>query len=153
MNKDEAIKYLNQLYPNGGHCWLDEQRIEAIGMAVKALQEEPVSEFWHDSNKEQPKAESDVAIWDGERGEILTRCVKVNPNRKWAYMEDMLNKKEEPVSEDLEKEIDKWWWGKTWQTYGMAINPNDIRDFAKHFFELGMQQSKNYNNNEEIQVD
>jgi len=51
---------------------------------------------------------------------------------------------------DLEKEIDKWWWGKTWQTYGMAINPNDIRDFAKHFFELGMQQSKNYNNNEEI---
>ena len=44
MNKKEAIKYLQQLYPNGGHCWLDEQRIEAIGMAVKALQEEPVSD-------------------------------------------------------------------------------------------------------------
>lgn len=44
MNKKEAIKYLKQLYPNGGHCWLDEQRMEAIGMAVKALQEEPVSE-------------------------------------------------------------------------------------------------------------
>lgn len=44
MTKEEAIKYLQQLYPNGGHCWLDEQRIEAIGMAVKALQEEPVSE-------------------------------------------------------------------------------------------------------------
>lgn len=44
MTKDEAIKYLQQLYPNGVHCWLDEQRIEAIGMAVKALQEEPVSE-------------------------------------------------------------------------------------------------------------
>ncbi len=43
MTKEEAIKYLQQLYPNGGHCWLDEQRIEAIGMAVKALQEEPVS--------------------------------------------------------------------------------------------------------------
>ena len=42
MTKEEAIKYLQQLYPNGGHCWLDEQRIEAIGMAVKALQEEPV---------------------------------------------------------------------------------------------------------------
>ena len=41
---EEAIKYLKQLYPNGGHCWLDEQRIEAIGMAIKALQEEPVSE-------------------------------------------------------------------------------------------------------------
>ena len=44
MTKEDAIKYLKQLYPNGGHCWLDEQRIEAIGMAVNALQEEPVSE-------------------------------------------------------------------------------------------------------------
>lgn len=44
MKKEEAISYLQQLYPNGGHCWLDEQRMEAIGMAVKALQEEPVSE-------------------------------------------------------------------------------------------------------------
>ena len=42
MKANEAIKHLQQLYPNGGHCWLDEQRIEAIGMAVKALQEEPV---------------------------------------------------------------------------------------------------------------
>lgn len=44
MTNEKAIKYLKQLYPNGGHCWLDEQRIEAIGMAIKALQEEPVSE-------------------------------------------------------------------------------------------------------------
>ena len=44
MNKEDAIKYLLQLYPNGGHCWLDEQRIEAIGMAIKALQEKPVGE-------------------------------------------------------------------------------------------------------------
>lgn len=44
MTNEKAIKYLQQLYPNGGHCWLDEQRIEAIGMAVKALQKEPVSE-------------------------------------------------------------------------------------------------------------
>ena len=46
MTNEKAIKYLKQLYPNGGHCWLDEQRIEAIGMAVKALQEDPVSEDW-----------------------------------------------------------------------------------------------------------
>lgn len=45
MTNKEAIKYLQQLYPNGGHCWLDEQRIEAIGIAINALQEEPVSEF------------------------------------------------------------------------------------------------------------
>ena len=44
MKKEDAIKFLRQLYPNGGHCWLDEQRIEAIGMAIKALQEEPERE-------------------------------------------------------------------------------------------------------------
>lgn len=44
MTKEEAIKYLKQLYPQGGHCWLDEQRIEAIGMAVDALKEHPASE-------------------------------------------------------------------------------------------------------------
>ena len=44
MAKEEAIKYLQQLYPKGGHCWLGEQRIEAIGMAMNALQEEPASE-------------------------------------------------------------------------------------------------------------
>ncbi len=43
MTKEEAIKYLQQLYPNGGHCWLDEQRIEAIGIAINALREEPAS--------------------------------------------------------------------------------------------------------------
>jgi hypothetical protein len=44
MTNKEAINYLKQLYPNGGHCWLDDQRMEAIGMAIKALQEESVSE-------------------------------------------------------------------------------------------------------------
>ena len=39
MTKDDAIKYLQQLYPYGGHCWLDEQRIEAIAMAINALKE------------------------------------------------------------------------------------------------------------------
>lgn len=37
MSNEEAIKYLQQLYPQGGHCWLDEQRIEAINIAVKAI--------------------------------------------------------------------------------------------------------------------
>lgn len=37
MTQEEAIKYLRQIYPNGGHCWLDSQRIEAIEMAIAAL--------------------------------------------------------------------------------------------------------------------
>jgi hypothetical protein len=44
MTKENAIKYLQQVYPEGGHCWLDKQRIEAISMAIEALREEPVSE-------------------------------------------------------------------------------------------------------------
>ena len=51
MTNEEAIKYLKQLYPNGGHCWLDEQRIEAIGMAIKALQKEPASEDLEEAAK------------------------------------------------------------------------------------------------------
>ena len=46
MNRKEAIKYLKQLYPNGGHCWLDEQRIEAIGMAIDGLTEGYVQHPW-----------------------------------------------------------------------------------------------------------
>lgn len=38
MTAEEAIKYFKQLYPNGGCCWLDEQRIMAINMAIKALE-------------------------------------------------------------------------------------------------------------------
>lgn len=49
MTKEETIKYLQQLYPNGGHCWLDGQRIAAIDMAIKALQEEPVSEDFEEA--------------------------------------------------------------------------------------------------------
>ena len=45
MTNQDAIKYLQQLYPNGGHCWLDEQRIEAINMAVNSLQEDVSEEL------------------------------------------------------------------------------------------------------------
>lgn len=37
MTREDAIKYLRQIYPNGGHCWLDDQRIEALDMAIQAL--------------------------------------------------------------------------------------------------------------------
>ena len=49
MTNEEAIKYLKQIHPVGGHCWLDEQRIKAVDMAIEALtkaseEKEPVSE-------------------------------------------------------------------------------------------------------------
>lgn len=123
MTKEEAIKYLQQLYPNGGHCWLDEQRIEAIGMAVKALQEEPKSKchgcnnvkgcitcvdggVWHTMDEEPPQDSNICLLWP--RDNIIT-IGKLNGLKdfryvsKWAYAESILNLKEEPVSEELEE--------------------------------------------------
>jgi hypothetical protein len=57
MTNKEAIKYLQQLYPNGGHCWLDDKRIEAVGMAIKALQKEPVSEDLEEAASRYAKEE------------------------------------------------------------------------------------------------
>lgn len=39
MTNQEAIKYLKQIYPYGGCCWLDEMRTEAIRMAITALED------------------------------------------------------------------------------------------------------------------
>lgn len=74
MTKEEAIKYLQQLYPRGGHCWLDEQRIEAIGMAIKALQEEPVSEELEEASKEwlQPQLDKSYANYGEDKMMELT---------------------------------------------------------------------------------
>ena len=82
MTKEEAIKYLQQLYPNGGHCWLDEQRIEAIGMAVKALQEEPKKKCMYSNDN----------YTDEDRKVLCDGCKE----------ECRFNTQEIPVSEDLE---------------------------------------------------
>jgi len=73
MTKEEAIKFLQQLYPNGGNCWLDEQRIEAIGMAIQALQEKPVS-VWHDAS-EEPNDKSSCLIHYIVGGEVSYRDI------------------------------------------------------------------------------
>ena len=75
MRTKEAIKYLKQLYPNGGHCWLDEQRIEAIGMAIKALQKEPASE---DLEKEF------ASVWDKDLSGKIDSEAALNIARHFA---------------------------------------------------------------------
>ena len=100
MKKEDAIKFLQQLYPNGGHCWLDEQRIEAIGMAIKALQEEPVS-IWHDANQQPTMYRkylvrySDGRVsgsWERhDNGFIPWKdVVKEHGFTHWCYVEDLL---------------------------------------------------------------
>jgi hypothetical protein len=120
MKKDEAISYLQQLYPNGGHCWLDEQRIEAIDMAIKALQEEPASKdkFTFTSlprllDRIKP---TDRAKWYSSRladalekegyitdAKIVRESIKIMNGEKVP----MATMDEEPVSEDLEKVVEE----------------------------------------------
>ena len=88
MTKEEAIKYLQQLYPNGGHCWLDEQRIEAIGMAVKALSksEDPVSKDYRERYKNIAQSDAFKSVYENKSlGEVVSVEEK------------------EPVSEELEE--------------------------------------------------
>ena len=81
MTKEQAIKYLQQLYPNGGHCWLDEQRIEAIGMAIQALQEEPVSEDLESEIDYLSKRYPEVSF--AKLSRIAVRVVKWQKENLW----------------------------------------------------------------------
>ena len=108
MTKEEAIKYLQQLYPNGGHCWLDEQRIEAIGMAIKALKEGPTTSIWHDAKDTPVASKTKIVLytngkwdmfkayeakddydnyWAGVNQALEEKGVLV---KRWAYVEDLL---------------------------------------------------------------
>ena len=96
MSNKEAIKYLQQLYPNGGHCWLDEQRIEAIGMAINALQEEPVS-IWHNIDEIPIKGEVIIVqTKDNFYGLSIQKGGTTYKNKnkdryvRWAYASDLL---------------------------------------------------------------
>jgi hypothetical protein len=90
MTKEEAIKYLQQLYPNGGHCWLDEQRIEAVGMAIQALQEEPVSEDLENYINELSKQFPEVSF-----AKLSRIVVRVS---RWQRNQDVKNKLPKVIS-------------------------------------------------------
>ena len=100
MTDKDAIKYLKQLYPNGGHCWLDEQRIEAIGMAVNALQKVPES-IWHDANQQPTMYRKYLVRYSNDRvsgswerhddGFIPWKdVVKEHGFTHWCYVEDLI---------------------------------------------------------------
>ena len=86
MTKEEAIKYLQQIYQNGGHCWLDEQRIEAIDMAVNSLQKEQMQLTWQDIQRILDAADQLAVDYGSEKlneigyedycKEVLERYVK-----------------------------------------------------------------------------
>ena len=111
MTNKDAIKYLKQLYPYGGHCWLDEQRTEAIGMAIQALQEEPKQKF----------KIGDIIKFKGIHDEDVTRVItniQKGDGDGFRYFfadgsiysigDDGIELVEEPVSEDFEEASKEW---------------------------------------------
>lgn len=116
--------------------------------------EEPVSKVWHDSNKEQPEYGSDVVVLQGYEGDVLHRVVKVNPDRIWAYTNDLLNltlpdsseREEEPVSEELENELDSYIkanftidkeqldrFGVKEKDYIYSMDKSDMKEMVRYF--------------------
>ena len=102
MTNEEAIKFLQQLYPNGGHCWLDDQRIEAVGMAIKALQEEPANDSFEAEVKklwEEINTGHSYSIVDSYN-QFYGLCMDI---AEWQKQKDSI-----PVSEDLEEASKEW---------------------------------------------
>lgn len=121
MKKEEAISYLQQLYPNGGHCWLDEQRIEAIDMAINALQEEP-----KDKCKGCNNVKGCVTCVNGSEFAHYEEA-KIPPVFEEGYWERL---GEDPVSDiDFEQELYKAFGQVKDFTLGLQI--------AKRFYDMG----------------
>ena len=116
MKKEDAIKFLKQLYPNGGHCWLDDQRMEAIGMAIKALQEEPVSNDKVIDKEKLHQILSSLWINDDRDGKVYYNKALQDIQCEM----DALEVQEEPASED-KMTISKEWFEhckKSWYNEG-----------------------------------
>ena len=82
---------------------------------IDSLQEEPVSEVWHNASEEPKEGYTIVVYMNDDSLKVLTSwgengdfCIgdgfwyNIHQQRSWAYKDDLLDKKEEPVSEDLE---------------------------------------------------
>ena len=131
MTDKEAIKYLQQLYPNGGHCWLDEQRIEAISMAIKALQEEHVSNNY---------SALLPCIYNRTLEERVKYCKYCS-----AACEGRVK---EPVSEELEVELTSYMENSFTSVeepdefLTTVMQKDDLLAFARHFANWQKEQDK-----------
>lgn len=175
MTKEEAIKYLQQLYPHGGCSWLDEQRIEAIGMAVNALQEEPKSkcqgcnnvkgcitcvdgsEWAHIEEVKVPKVFEDML-----NAKTPTESLGISQEKWNKIEEECVFGKEEPVSGniDFEQELYKSFGQVKDFTLGMQIakrfydmGKNSQEPISENFEEALAQEWKGYNDRGAATVD
>ena len=146
MTKEEAIKYLQEIYPHGGHCWLDEQRIEAISMAIDVL------------SQDQGKPE-----WIKELEAKLQSVSKDEFQKIMQKYEEECDLKEEPISEDLNTELDKYIkdkftidkeqldrFGLEEKDYMYSMDKSDMLKMASYF--ANWQKKKDYQGESDMAV-
>ena len=115
---------------------------------MDSLPNEPVSEVWHDAQTEQPQAKEKILATneygDCEIDFAINMALYWPKVIKWAYIDDIINitNKEEPVSEELEEDINK-----EWRCYSKDNNVAYINKFsfiliARHF--TNWQKEKEY---------
>lgn len=97
MTDKEAIKYLKQLYPYGGHCWLDEQRIDAISIAVNAI------EFKEKIRAEIESCKSDAEHFLKYKNNLEQGHIQKNLcDHLFSFIDSLASLQEEPAPKILE---------------------------------------------------
>ena len=98
---DGAQKVISKVGFIFGAEWADENPRIHHGLSPQSV--------WHDSNKEQPQLGSDIVILQGKSGAVMNNTISVNPDRIWAYINDLLDltKMEEAMTEALRMEYEK----------------------------------------------
>lgn len=82
-----------------------EDELNELLAILDTMQEEPVNDVWHDANEEPELDAKIVTLCEGQlvtttRRKYVRGFGKFNPE-KWTYLDDLLYKKEEPVSRTL----------------------------------------------------
>lgn len=98
---DGAQKVISKVGFIFGAEWADENPRIHHGLSPQSV--------WHDSNKEQPQLGSDIVILQGKSGAVMNNTISVNPDRIWAYINDLLDltKMEEAMTDALRMEYEK----------------------------------------------
>ena len=104
---------------------------------IDSLQEEPAPKIFEDMLNAKTPAES-LGISAEEHEKIIDLCL-YGKELEMVDIDDL--PKEEPVSEDLEKEISNYL-GDDWRKDADGKIENEMIAFAKHFFELGLKAQK-----------
>lgn len=125
--------------------------IEALSFFLDSLQKEPVSNVWHDAQIDPPQAKKRILAINEYGFCAVDYAIIMAPYWpkviKWAYIDDLLkldnscqsceNLQEEPVSEDLEEEIDNY---VKRNGYDGLDSIEEVKYIANHFAKWQKEQ-------------